>query len=164
MSTNKTIVTKDVTAKKITVSREFNAPVSLVWRAYTDSEILDQWWGPSPWKAKTKSMDFREGGQWLYVMTGPENEAHWSLLQYQKINTEKDFSAKDAFCDENGNINTEMPGSEWFNRFIKTDNGTEVVAELSFETREQMDQLIKMGFEEGFKQGLEQLEALLPKL
>ena len=45
--------------KTITVKREFAASLPLVWDAYTKSEILDQWWAPKPWKAKTKTMNER---------------------------------------------------------------------------------------------------------
>jgi uncharacterized protein YndB with AHSA1/START domain len=43
---NKTSIVKDLKAKTILVAREFDAPLSLVWRAYTESELLDKWWGP----------------------------------------------------------------------------------------------------------------------
>src|SRR5882757_4609336 len=71
--------------KTITVKREFEAEVSLVWDAYTKSEILDQWWAPKPWKAKTKTMDFKEGGHWLYAMVGPNGEEHWALAKYKNV-------------------------------------------------------------------------------
>ena len=58
----------------ITVKREFAADRSLVWDAYTKPEILDQWWAPRPWKARTKTMDFRNGGHWHYAMVGREGE------------------------------------------------------------------------------------------
>ena len=47
---------------RVNVVREFSAPVGKVWAAWTQQELLDQWWAPRPWKARTKSMDFREGG------------------------------------------------------------------------------------------------------
>ena len=71
---NNTQISKDFDKKSIVVSREFNAPVEEVWQAYTDPKILDQWWGPAPWRAETKHMDFRVGGFWLYVMIGPQGE------------------------------------------------------------------------------------------
>ncbi len=58
---NKTAITKDMANKKIKVTRSFDATPEQVWSAWTDEEILDQWWAPKPWKAKTKSMDFHEG-------------------------------------------------------------------------------------------------------
>lgn len=52
--------------------REFDAPVSLVWRTYTEKEFLDQWWAPKPWKTETKYMDFRPEGKWIYDMVGTQ--------------------------------------------------------------------------------------------
>lgn len=94
---------------KIKVKREFAAPVDKVWAAWTQSELLDQWWAPKPWKTETKSMDFREGGRWLYSMVGPGGERHWCLADYEKITPRQSFSALDAFCDEEGNINKDFP-------------------------------------------------------
>ena len=56
--------------KTIAIQREFDADPQLVWSAWTTAELLDQWWGPRPWRAETKKMDFREGGHWLYAMVG----------------------------------------------------------------------------------------------
>ena len=47
-------INKDVDNKKMTITRSFDAPVSDVWRAWTESKLLDQWWAPKPWKAETK--------------------------------------------------------------------------------------------------------------
>ena len=57
----------------INIEREFAAGLDLVWDAWTKPEILDQWWAPQPFRTKTKSMDFREGGSWHYAMIGPDN-------------------------------------------------------------------------------------------
>ena len=61
-ATRNVLVNKDVAGKKITVEREFEASVEDVWRAWTEKELLDQWWAPKPYKARTKTIDFREGG------------------------------------------------------------------------------------------------------
>ena len=66
--TNNFVFEKDLAAKKIHVVREFNAPIEKVWKAWTDPDILQKWWGPKPWVAVTKSMDFTVGGAWLYSM------------------------------------------------------------------------------------------------
>ncbi|MEO0332045.1 MAG: SRPBCC domain-containing protein, partial [Bacteroidota bacterium] len=71
---------------QLTVTRTFKAQIGLVWRAWTEAELLDQWWAPSPWEAKTKRMDFKEGGNRLYAMCGPEGEEHWGLTTYKTIN------------------------------------------------------------------------------
>lgn len=62
----------DKQKNNIQVKREFTAPLNKVWEAWTESQLLNQWWAPKPYKAKTKVMDFREGGYWLYSMEGPE--------------------------------------------------------------------------------------------
>src|SRR6185295_5344399 len=99
--------------KTITVKREFAAKLSLVWDAYTKSEILDKWWAPKPWKARTKTMDFREGGHWHYAMVGPNGEEHWALANYKEIQIQKKFTGLDAFADANGNVNKDLPQSKW---------------------------------------------------
>ena len=82
----------------IVVKREFAANLELVWRAWTTAELLDQWWGPEPCKAETKSMDFREGGHWLYCMvippslTGAEtDQRNWGKQNFKKIVLHKSF-------------------------------------------------------------------------
>ena len=62
---NKTVVVKDLEEKSILVSRTFSAPLEKVWLAFTESEFLEQWWAPKPWKAETKRMNFSVGGYWL---------------------------------------------------------------------------------------------------
>ena len=64
--------TVDKANKKINVERAFAAPLKKAWAAWTQAELLDQWWAPKPWKAQTKSMDFKVGGRWIYSMTGPD--------------------------------------------------------------------------------------------
>lgn len=117
---NKTILfnfTVDKANNQIKVERSFNAPVDLVWKAWTTAEILDQWWAPWPWRAQTKHMDFREGGYWLYAMVGPNYEKHWSRADFIKIKPQQFFSAMDGFCDENGTLNTSLPRNQWENHF-----------------------------------------------
>lgn len=151
--------TVDKDSNKIFVDREFDAPRELVWAAWTQSDILDRWWAPKPWVAKTKHMDFREGGYWLYAMIGPEGETHWSRADYREINPEVQFLAVDGFCDENGEMNREMPTNVWDNRFETTTADTTIVyIELTFETLEDLETIIEMGFREGFTAGLENLD------
>ena len=84
-----TEITKDEANKKLFVVREFEAPLDLVWKAWTDSKLLDKWWAPKPWQARTQSMDFREGGSWLYSMVGPEGDQSFCRCDYFTIIPEK---------------------------------------------------------------------------
>lgn len=154
----------DKEKKTITVKREFAAELPLVWDAYTKSELLDQWWAPKPWRSKTKSMDFREGGKWIYAMVGPSGEEHWAVAEYLKIEPRKKFVASDAFADKEGNVNKEMPQSTWDARFNSQGEHTLVEFSITYPDLAQLEATIKMGFKEGLSMAMENLDALLPAL
>lgn len=156
--------TKDLENKKIEVVREFDAPVQQVWKAWTDSNILNQWWAPKPWKAGTKSMDFREGGTWLYYMEGPEGERHYCRADYSSIVPGKSFEVDDAFTDENGKPNNEFPGMRWQITFDGTkDNTTLVRCNVSFKSVEDLEGILNMGFKEGFEAAHGNLDKILSR-
>ena len=157
----KTTFTQDHENRKLTAHRVFNAPQDLVWKAFTDSKMLDQWWAPKPWQAQTKSMDFREGGHWLYCMKGPHGEAHWGRTEYTRINPISFFAGTDVFCDEEGNPDYDLPQMSMEVTFTQKGDTTEVTAVTSFPSVEQMQQLIKMGVQEGLGIAHDNLEALL---
>ncbi|MEX2232509.1 MAG: SRPBCC domain-containing protein [Cyclobacteriaceae bacterium] len=157
----KTIFEKDLTNKKMFISREFVGTVEEVWQAWTDSEILDQWWAPKPWKAITKKMDFREGGTWLYCMQGPEGERHWAKANYKKIKAPESLEVIDAFCDENGNENPDLPNMHWRTSFKPSTNGTIVEISITFASQEALEQIVEMGFQEGFTAAHENLDQYL---
>jgi uncharacterized protein YndB with AHSA1/START domain len=146
------------------VKREFAAERSLVWDAYTKPEILDQWWAPKPWVAKTKSMEFKVGGRRLYAMVGPEGEEHWSVQDFTAISPETNFKFVDAFCDKNEHINEEMPGSTWDIDFVDGNGSTVVNITIRHKTLADLEAIIQMGFKEGFTIALNGLEELLTTL
>lgn len=150
--------------KSIHVTREFDANLELVWKAWTTPELLEKWWAPKPWKAQTKSMEFKEGGYWLYAMVSPEGEKHWSKVKYISISKEKAFLAEDSFSDENGVINPNFPQNVWDNQFSSKNEKTLVNITLTFNTLEDLEKLIEMGFKEGFTMGLNQLDEVLSDL
>lgn len=163
MTTQKHSIVKDLNEKSILVSREFEAPLADVWRAYTESELLDQWWGPSPWRAETKQMNFKPGGYWLYAMVGPEGERHWARMDYLAIDHHKSFDVQDSFSDENGVINRDLPVSKGRSSFMKTAKGTRVDFKLIYSTVEQLQKIVEMGFEQGITMCMDQLEELFKK-
>ncbi|WP_270089879.1 SRPBCC domain-containing protein [Sphingobacterium sp. SYP-B4668] len=143
---------------KINVERSFDAPVDLVWAAWTEADILDRWWAPKPYQAVTKSLNFAEGGQWHYYMLSPEGEKHWCVFDYEVIRPLKFYGGSDAFCDENAVVNDSKPRVKWENGFTANDNQTVVNIQLQFETLEDLHAIIEMGFKEGFTAGLENLD------
>ena len=158
-----TVLTKDLANKKLIVVREFDAPLDQVWRAWTESALLDQWWAPKPWKAQTKTMDFKEGGFWLYQMVGPDGTGSWCRADFKKVDAPDSFSAVDNFCDESGKVDTNFPAMYWTNVFSKTADGTTVKVEISFDTEAGLEKILELGFEEGFTAALGNLDELLAK-
>ncbi|MBP6312923.1 MAG: SRPBCC domain-containing protein [Flavobacteriales bacterium] len=145
----------------ITVERSFNAPLELVWAAWTDPDILCKWWAPKPYRCVIKSFDFSESGRLLYYMEGPDGDRHWCFFDFETITPKSFYSGSDSFCDEQGVANTTKPVTIWENQFSETDRSTMVRCHLRFESAEDLEQVIQMGFKEGFTRGLDQLEELL---
>ncbi|ATL48878.1 ATPase [Chitinophaga caeni] len=152
---------KDIANLKLTVVREFDAPVDLVWKAWTVSEILDKWWAPKPYRNETVSMDFREGGRWLYSMISPKGERHYCRADYIEIKPETFFSYIDCFCDEKGNATSELPNMNWNNHFEQSGDVTRVRIYIKFKSKENLEEIIKMGFQEGFTMGMDNLDEYL---
>jgi uncharacterized protein YndB with AHSA1/START domain len=157
---NKTQISKDFKEKSILVSRRFNAPLANVWCAYTESELLGQWWAPLPWKAETKVMDFTVGGYWLYAMVSPEGEKHWERMNYVAIDHHKSFNIEASFCDENGNFNKELPVSKRQISFSPQENGTLVEFKMIFPTENDLRKIVEMGFEQGISMTFDHLDNL----
>jgi uncharacterized protein YndB with AHSA1/START domain len=150
--------------KTISVKREFGAKLPLVWDAYTRSGILDQWWDPKPWKASTKSMDFRKGGKWIYAMLGPDGEEHWAVAKYNDIRHQQKYTGTDAFSDSEGNINKDLPQSTWDVTFTDNESHTLVEFLISNSDPEQLEATLQMGFKDGLSLAMQGLDELLPSL
>ena len=150
----------DKVSNKVMVTREFAAPLSKVWAAWTQRELLDQWWAPKPWKARTKSLDFKDGGYWLYAMVGPEGEEHWCRADFNSVEPMKSFKGIDAFCDPEGKPTNEFPIAYWHCKFSERSNKTIVEIELSYDSLADLEKYIELGFKEGFTMALGNLDEL----
>lgn len=160
----KTEIITDLEKFTFQARREFDAPLSLVWRAYTEPELLDQWWAPKPWKTETKSMDFKPGGKWIYEMVGPGGERHGAVQVFKTIVFEKYFEGIDAFADAEGNINESMPVSTWKNTFLPTETGIMVIVDAVYPTKEALETVIKMGMDVGLSMAHDNLSSLLTEI
>lgn len=158
---NQAVIEKDLANKKIKVTRSFNAPVAKVWQAWTDPALLEKWWGPKPYTAVTKTMNFTNGGLWLYKMTGPDGEGMWCRVDIFTVDAPNSFTATATFCDEDGNKTGGHPDGHWNVQFIAEGQGTRVETTLTFDQLADLEQLVAMGFEGGYSMGLNQLEELL---
>ena len=156
-----TIFNTDIAGQKILVERDFDGSLSQVWKAWTDKDLLAEWWAPKPFKAVTKTMDFREGGHWHYYMLGPDGSQFWCMVNYTLVKPEERFDGDDYFCDEAGTRNHELPGNLWEVKFAPSGSGTRVHVTVKFESKEDLEKIVAMGFKEGFASAHKNLDELL---
>ena len=147
----------------IFVMKIFDAKGEEVWNYFTNSELLDSWWAPKPWKCETQKMNFENGGTWNYAMVSPENEKHFAGIDYEEINPNRSIAWSDYFCDEKGIKNVEFPTTNWLIGFTGVEEGVKLTVNLHFASEKERNAILEMGFEEGFKAILNQLEEILKK-
>ena len=154
--------TVDKATKTVSITREFDAGLSLVWDAFTTPALLDQWVAPKPWVSRTKFMDFKVGGRRFYAMVSPEGQERWAVQKYTSINPKTNFKMFNAFADKDENL--ELPGSDWDYNFSEQNGITKVSITIYNESFKRMEKMIEMGFSEGFKMSMHNLENLLAGL
>lgn len=155
------IVNKET--KTVSITKEFNAELSLVWDAYTKQELLDQWWAPKPFASVTKVMDFEVGGRRFYAMVGPDGTERWAVQKYTSITPKTNFKFFNAFADADENL--QLPGSDWNFDFIALGDTTTVSVSIYNESLERMERIMADGgFQKGTEMQLQNLEELLAKL
>jgi uncharacterized protein YndB with AHSA1/START domain len=163
--------TVDKASKTVYITREFNADLPLVRDAFTKAEILDQWVAPKPWSSKTKFMDFKVGGRRFYAMVSPEGNERWALQRYTSITPKTNFKMMNAFADKDEN--PELPGSDWDYTFSEQNalqgkpggqGKTKVSITIYNESLDRLEKMIEMGFTEGFKMSMSNLENVLTTL
>jgi uncharacterized protein YndB with AHSA1/START domain len=166
MSETKFTVQND--KKTLVIERNFSAPRSKVWAAWTTPELFAKWWGPKCWETTVKHMDFREGGYLHYGMTCQEPEdkewfgkTSWGKSTYHNIDAENGFDYTDYFCDENGNVAPGMPAIDISLQFVEEDGFTRVVSTSVFAKPEDLEKVIAMGMEDGIRQTWDRLDELV---
>lgn len=70
---------------EIIITRLFDAPPKLVFEAFTDADVLGEWWGPNGFTTTTKSFDFRPGGTWDFIMHGPDGTDYPNYIRFREI-------------------------------------------------------------------------------
>lgn len=70
---------------EIQIIRVYDAPVKLVWDAWTDPKQVSKWWGPRGFTITTKSKDLRPGGKWIYTMHGPDGTDYPNMTTYHEV-------------------------------------------------------------------------------
>ena len=148
----------------LTINREFRAGRQLVWDAYTKSELLDQWFAPKPLTTKTKSMDFSEGGHWIYAMVEPSGTEYWGRMDYVTIRPIEYYQGWDGFGDENGTLNPDLPRAQWDVSFLELGENAMVASVITYNSLTDLETVIQMGMKEGLISTLERLDDLLEEL
>jgi uncharacterized protein YndB with AHSA1/START domain len=149
--------TVDKAAKTIFITREFNAPQTLVWDAFTKKEILDKWAAPAPMRCETKYLDFKVGGRRFYAMINPDGQERWVLQEYTSITPKTNFKLYNSFADKDEN--PELPGSEWDHSFSEQNGIIKVDISIYNESIERM-QSLSDGFRIGYTAMLKNLDDL----
>ncbi len=145
----------------LTITREFNGNRKLIWDCYTKSELLDQWFAPTPFTTKTKSMDFSEGGHWHYALVEPNGNEYWNYIDYITIQPIDNYTALDAFSNEAGEINIDLPRAHWSVSFSEKGENAVVKTIVTYNSLADLETVINMGVKEGLTSTLEKLDNLL---
>ncbi|HVS93852.1 MAG TPA: SRPBCC domain-containing protein [Mucilaginibacter sp.] len=91
------------TKPELVITRVYNAPRDLVYKAWSNAEALAQWWGPKGAALNVKKLDFRAGGIFLYGMN-LNGAQMWGIFRYREIAEPERIVFVNSFSDEDGNI------------------------------------------------------------
>jgi uncharacterized protein YndB with AHSA1/START domain len=157
-----TAVRKDPQALKIIVEADFAATPERAWQLWSDPRQLERWWGPPTYPATVDSHDLRPGGKVEYHMTGPSGDQPRGYWEVDEVEPPHRLTFRDGFANEDGTPNPDLPGTSATVTIEETGNGqTRMTIESLFPSREAMEQILAMGMEEGMKQAVGQIDAIL---
>jgi uncharacterized protein YndB with AHSA1/START domain len=143
--------------REIRVERVFNAPVARVWQAYTDPELIAQWWGRGN-KLTIERLEVERGGHWRFVEHGPDGD-HGFEGRYREV-TPQERLVQTFEWDG-------MPGHVVVETATFTDLGdgrTQLTTTSLFHTVEERDGMLSSGMEHGLNESYVALDALLARL
>lgn len=159
-----THVDKDPQARTMTMTATFDAPVEKVWRLWADPRLLEKWWGPPTWPATFVDHDLSPGGHVSYYMTGPDGDKAAGWWQVREVDPPRRLVFQDGFADDSGRPDPALPTTEVTVTLEATAEGTTMSMQSRFATREDMEQLIAMGMEEGLVGAMGQIDAILAEV
>lgn len=106
-------MTQTTSEKQFAVSRVFDAPRDLVWKAMTEPERLMKWWGPKGFENVVCEVDLRPGGKFRYAMRSPDGHLGWGQWIFQEILAPERMITVVSFTDEAGNILRHPMSETW---------------------------------------------------
>lgn len=152
---------KDLEALTLSFVTDFDAPLERVWQLWADPRKLERWWGPPSWPATFTRYDFVEGGAATYFMTGPDGSTPAGWWTINLIDPPHRLEFDDGFADKDGNPVEEMGSAHGVVTLEAAGAGTRMTVTTHFASREQFDQMAAMGMEEGMREALGQMDAIL---
>jgi uncharacterized protein YndB with AHSA1/START domain len=157
-----TAVRKDADTLTMTLDAEFDASPERVWELWADPRQLERWWGPPTYPATVTSHDLRPGGRVEYHMTGPEGDQSRGYWEIVEADAPHRLVFRDGFANADGTANSDMPLNEARVTIAEIGEGrTRMTIQSIFPDAVAMEQLIAMGMEEGLKQAVGQVDAIL---
>jgi uncharacterized protein YndB with AHSA1/START domain len=90
-------------ARELVLTRVFDAPRALVFKAWTEPEHLMRWWGPKGFTTPFCKVDLRPGGNFHYCMRSPEGQDIWGIGVYREVVEPERIVYTDTFADAEGN-------------------------------------------------------------
>ncbi len=154
-------VQKDTEQMILTLTAEFDATANRVWQLWSDPRQLERWWGPPGYPATFVDHDFTSGGNVTYYMTSPEGEKYHGWWRISDVNPPGQLEFVDGFGDGDGNPNPDMPTTATSVSIEEIDGATRMTLRTKFPSEEAMQQLVKMGMEEGLTLAVGQIEEIL---
>ena len=146
----------DTASREVVLSREFDAPRELVFRAYTDPRHTPNWWGPNGFTNTVHQMDVRVGGMWRFTMHGPDGTDYSNRITYEQI------VAPERLVFSHGEDVDDDPGA--FHVTVTFDDlggRTRVTQRMLFRTAAQREGVVRFGAVELGQQTLARLAAYL---
>ena len=156
-----TSVRKDTEQLAMTVTAEYDVTAERAWQLWADPRQLERWWGPPTYPATVEEHDLTPGGHVSYYMTGPEGDqphGWWNVLEAEPPRL---LVIEDGFADETGAPSTTMPTMVMRVEITDRPGGVGMTVVTRFPSLEAMEQLLGMGMEEGLKEAMGQIDAIL---
>jgi uncharacterized protein YndB with AHSA1/START domain len=153
--------TKNLEALSFTLVAEFDADVKRVWQIWEDPRQLERWWGPPTWPATFEKHEFTPGGQASYYMTGPDGEKARGWWRITEIQAPIHLEFDDGFADDDGAPVEALGTTHATVTLEEIGDRTRMTVLSTFESEEQMNQMVEMGMEEGMKEAAGQIDGIL---
>jgi uncharacterized protein YndB with AHSA1/START domain len=158
MATNNlTKITAKPGEREVVVTRVFDAPRELVFKAYNDPKLIPQWWGPRKYTTTITKMDMRPGGAWRFVQHDSEGHEYAFSGVFREIVPPKrivwTFEFEGMPCHVSYDSTT----------FEEEDGKTKVTDTSVFQSVEDRDGMLQSGMETGVKESYERLDEVLER-